>query len=202
MIKTPFESQDQVLYATQPILSAIPTLLSATLSPVENDQTLPWFWSPLYIYQYWQHWKVLFSWQQLLQLAYHLQEFNQMAMLPKKGKLLHLQLSVIALATSKFICSLDNLLIMHLETYISKISSKHMKARQKLISNHIGLAFLNWKNIYTFNFSQCIISKSHIIVFISVIKTDCCNGGMLSLFLHIQWVKKLSQCLAVLQRLK
>ena len=40
MIKTPFESQDQVLYSTQPTLSAIPTLLSATLSPVENGQIL------------------------------------------------------------------------------------------------------------------------------------------------------------------
>ena len=49
MIKTPFESQDQVLYSTQPTLSAIPTLLSATLSPVENGQTLQQFWSPLYI---------------------------------------------------------------------------------------------------------------------------------------------------------
>ena len=48
MIKTPFESQDYVLYFTQPTLSAIPTLLSAILSPVENGQTLQQFWSPLY----------------------------------------------------------------------------------------------------------------------------------------------------------
>ena len=48
MIKTPFESQDQVRYSTQPTLSTISTLLSATLSPVENGQTLQQFWSPLY----------------------------------------------------------------------------------------------------------------------------------------------------------
>ena len=49
MIKTAFESQNQVLYFTQPTLSAIPTLLSTTLSSVENGQTLQQFWSPLYI---------------------------------------------------------------------------------------------------------------------------------------------------------
>ena len=43
MIKTAFESQNQVLYFTQPTLSAIPTLLSTTLSSVENGQTLQWF---------------------------------------------------------------------------------------------------------------------------------------------------------------
>ena len=53
MIKTPFESQDQVLYFTQPTLSVIPTLLSTTLSSVENGQTLQRFWSPLYIHHLW-----------------------------------------------------------------------------------------------------------------------------------------------------
>ena len=43
MIKTPFESQDQVLYFTEPTLSAFLTLLSTTLSPVENGQTLQQF---------------------------------------------------------------------------------------------------------------------------------------------------------------
>ena len=49
MIKTPFEIQDQVRFSTQPTLSTIPTLLSTTLSSVENGQTLQWFWSPLHL---------------------------------------------------------------------------------------------------------------------------------------------------------
>ena len=49
MIKTPFESRDQVLYSTLPTLSTIPTLSSATLHQVKNGQTLKWFWSSLYV---------------------------------------------------------------------------------------------------------------------------------------------------------
>ena len=48
MIKTPFESQDQVLYSTLPTLNPISTPSSATSHPVKNSQTLQRFWSPLY----------------------------------------------------------------------------------------------------------------------------------------------------------
>src|SRR6266576_4211908 len=37
-----------MLYLISPTLSMIPALLSATSHPVENGQTLQWFWSPLY----------------------------------------------------------------------------------------------------------------------------------------------------------
>ena len=40
IIKTPFESQDQVLYSTKLALSTISTLLSATLCLVKNSETL------------------------------------------------------------------------------------------------------------------------------------------------------------------
>ena len=44
MIRIPFESRDQVLYSTLPILSTISTLSSATLHQVKNSQKLQQFW--------------------------------------------------------------------------------------------------------------------------------------------------------------
>ena len=49
MIKIPIESQDQILQSTQPALSVIPMLLSATSHAMQNSQTLQQFLSPLYM---------------------------------------------------------------------------------------------------------------------------------------------------------
>ena len=47
MSKGLLESQDAVLYSTQPMLSVTSALASATLQFIRNPQTLQWFLSPL-----------------------------------------------------------------------------------------------------------------------------------------------------------
>ena len=49
MSKGPLESQDVVHFSTQPTLSMIFAVESATLQLVRNCQTLQCFWSPLYL---------------------------------------------------------------------------------------------------------------------------------------------------------